>query len=137
MPLKITRHRERWIWRIRTSKEASQFLGLVRMAHTIDEAIVLVRLHPGLDAVKGEGGEGGQDAGGAGGDLGPVSFDEPLLLVGHGVSRPTLVALLAVASAGALRRHGRRLKLGTILWEGDEFSWHAFWQRTGPGGSRL
>lgn len=143
--LKITE-----IQKVRTSKEASQFLGLVGMAHTIDEAIVLVRLHPGLDAVKGERSESRQDAGGTGGHFGTVSFNEPLLFVrdegllvllllgrrvtlfgSHGVSWPTLIALVALTSAGALGRHGRRLKLGTILLEGCEFSWHAFWQRVG------
>lgn len=139
---------------VRTSKEAPQLLGLVGMAHAIDEAIVFVRLHPGLDAVQGECGEGGQDARGTGGHLGPVAFDELFLFVrderlsllwlwllvlsvfvGQGVARrPTLVALpgLTLASAGALGRHGRRLKLGTILLEGRVFSWHAFWQRGGP-----
>lgn len=145
----------------RTSKEASQFFGLIGMAHTVDEAIVLVRLHPGLDAVKGECGEGRQYTGSTGSDFSSVAFDEPLLFVrheglllycccccwsvssllfrSHGIScRPTMVvALLSLTSAGALRRHGRRLKLGTILLEGCEFSWHAFWQSEGPGGSRL
>lgn len=59
------------------------------------------------------------------------------MLGDHGVTGSTVVALLARTSACALGRHGRRLKLGTILLEGDEFSWHAFWQVAGPAGSRL
>lgn len=77
--LEIAQRRQR----VRTSKEASQLLGLVGMAHAIDEAIVFVRLHAGLDAVEGEGGEGGQDAGSTGSDLCSVAFDESLLFRRH------------------------------------------------------
>lgn len=141
-----------------TAKEASEFLGLVCMPYTVHKAVVLVGLHTSLDAVEGKSCQRREDTGCAGCHLCPISFDEPFMLR-HGVSPRTVplfsfrhhvarccccswCALLNLDPAGAgagaattaaLCRHGRRMELGTILLlEGDQLSWHAFWQIQGP-----
>jgi hypothetical protein len=75
------------MFKMHTSKETPKFFGLIGVIYTIEEAIVLVRLHAGLDAVQGKGDGSRKHAGGAGSDLGAVPLDQPLwsLLMRHGL----------------------------------------------------
>lgn len=104
----------------RTTKEASQLLGLVRMPHTVHESRVFVCLHASLDAIERERGDGRQDAGCAGCDLGAIALDEHLLLSPHLLSMVCHLRLLLAAplspligraggGGAALRGHDRRL----------------------------
>lgn len=115
--------------------------GLIRMPHTGHKTRILVCLHTGLDAVEREGRQGRHDTRRRCSNLGPVALDEALWLLGPVLvlSLPVrhvccflvagcVVVASAAIVAAALRRHGRRLELRTILFVGLELSWHASWQ---------
>lgn len=93
------------------------------MAHAVQEACVLVRLHACLDAVQGERRHRRQDARGTGGDLGAVALDEAFLPRGALVLLGRLVLILfpfflsplLTIPAAVLRHSQRRLELDTIL----------------------
>ena len=102
----------------RTSKETSQLLLLVSMAHAVQKPCVLVRLHACLHTIERECRHRRQDTRSTGGDLGAVALDEALL------PRGALVLLILIPiflsppisiPAAVLRHSRRRLQFDTIL----------------------
>lgn len=69
---------------------------MVRVPDTVQESLVLVRLHASLDAIEGEGDECGEDAGGASGDFDAVALDEGR--VGAAAGGPLLAAIVGAPS---------------------------------------
>lgn len=51
------------------------------MPDTVEEAIVVIRLHARLDAVEGKGGESGEDARGAGRYLGAILLNKGVVVL--------------------------------------------------------